>query len=118
MSNIENVNKIEFDYNDKHYCLEYTPDSLARMESAGFVIDEVFTKPNLRIPQLWDGAFIAHESRVSNNIKKAIYKEFKSKKLIEALYQMYNNVTAQLVPDLDDDNTEDNEGNVKWRALP
>lgn len=116
MSN-ENVNKIEFDYNDKHYCLEYTPDSLARMEAQGFAVDEVFTRPNLRIPQLWDGAFMAHEPRTSSTIKKKIYEEFKSKKLIQTLYQMYNNVTAQLVPDIDDID-DDNEGNAKWRALP
>ena len=113
----ENVNKIEFDYNGKHYCLEYTPDSLARMEAAGFVAEEVFTKPNLRIPQLWEGAFIAHESRVSSTIKKAIWKDFKGKKLVQTLYQMYNNVTAQLIPDIDDDD-EDDEGNAKWTALP
>ena len=111
----ENINRIEFDYNGKHYCLEYTPDTLARMEASGFILDEVTTKPNLRIPQLWEGAFLAHESRVSKTVRNAIFKAFKSDELIKTLYAMYNNVSAQL---MGEDSDEENQGERKWTALP
>ena len=31
MSDIQKTNKIEFEYNGKAYCLEYTPDTIKRM---------------------------------------------------------------------------------------
>lgn len=111
----ENINRIEFDYNGKHYCLEYTPDTLSRMEASGFVLEECATKPNLRIPQLWDGAFLAHESRVSATIRKKIYDEFKEEELFKTLYAMYNNVSSQL---LGNQEGEEGVGERKWKALP
>ena len=117
MENQEAINKIEFDYEGHHYVLEYTPESIKRMESAGFVIGELYDKPQLRIEQLWDGAFIAHESRVSANVRKNLFNQMKCKKIIRVLAEMYNNVLSQLVPDIDSDD-EEYTGNVKWTATP
>lgn len=115
MPDIKQVNQINFDYDGKHYCLEYTPKSISRMEAAGFVLEEIYSKPNLRIPQLWDGAFIAHESRVSTTVKNELFEKMKCKKLVRVLAEMYNNVTSQLVPDIDSED-EEYTGNVEWTA--
>ena len=112
---MDNKNQIHFDYEGHHYCLEYTPASVTRMEQNGFIVGEVFDKPNLRIPQLWDGAFIAHESRASATTRKDIYDQMKCKKLIRVLMEMYNNVSAQLIPDIDSED-EEYTGNLEWTA--
>ena len=36
---IKPVNQINFDYDGKHYCLEYTRDTVKQMEGAGFTIN-------------------------------------------------------------------------------
>ena len=36
MSDIKTANCINFDYNGKHYCLEYSREAVKRMEAAGF----------------------------------------------------------------------------------
>ena len=116
ISENSDVNKIDFDYNGKHYCLEYTPDSIKRMEAAGFSMNDLFDKPQTRIEQLWAGAFIAHERKVSSTIVKKLYDEMKSKKLVGTLITMYNNTLQNLVPDLESDDGEEQMGNVKWTA--
>lgn len=105
------VNQINFDFNGKHYCLEYTPDSIKQMEAAGFSISDFADKPQTRIEQLWTGAFIAHCRKTSTNVIKELYSKMKDKEgLVSALLEMYNNTLSNLMPD------EDDEGNVEWTA--
>ena len=35
MADIKKVNQINFDYNGKHYCLEYTRETVKQMEAMG-----------------------------------------------------------------------------------
>ena len=109
----QRINQINFDYMDRHYCLEYTPDSIKQMESAGFNINDIGDRPATRIEQLWAGAFLANHKRVSNTIIKELYSKMKDKEtLLKNLTEMYNNAMLYLMPD------EDNEGNVTWTATP
>ena len=104
------MNQINFDYNDKHYCLEYTPESIKQMEAAGFSINDFSDKPQTRIEQLWAGAFLAHNRKTSNNVMKELYGKMKDKdKLLEAL----RNMVAETYNSLMD---EGDEGNVEWTA--
>lgn len=105
------MNQINFDYNDKHYCLEYTPESIKQMEAAGFSINDFNDKPQTRIEQLWTGAFLAHNRKTSNNVMKELYGKMKDKEtLVTTLLEMYNATLFNLMPD------EDDEGNVEWTA--
>ena len=105
------MNQINFDYNDKHYCLEYTPESIKQMEAAGFSINDFSDKPQTRIEQLWAGAFLAHNRKTSNNVMKELYGKMKDKEmLVTTLLEMYNATLSNLMPD------EDDEGNVEWTA--
>lgn len=111
MADINRVNQINFDYNGKHYCLEYTPESIKQLESAGFTLNDIQDKPATRIEQLWAGAFLANHRRVSNTIQKEIYKSMKDReKLVHALTEMYMNTLNYLMPD------EEESGNVEWTA--
>ena len=106
---IKPVNQINFDYDGKHYCLEYTRDTVKQMEGAGFTINDTGDKPATRIEQLWAGAFLANHKRVSSTIIKELYDKMKDKDaLLKKLAEMYNATLDYL---LDDD-----EGNVEWTA--
>lgn len=111
MAENSTVNQINFDYLGKHYCLEYTPDTVKQMEASGFCINDVGDKPATRIEQLWAGAFLAnHRRNTSNTVVKEIYKHMKNKEeLLQKLTEMYNNALNYLMPD-------DDEGNVEWTA--
>lgn len=111
VSDIQKANMIEFEYNDKHYCLEYTPDSIKQMEANGFSINDIGDKPATRIEQLWQGAFLANHRRVSNTVVTELFRKMKNREaLLRKLTEMYNGALEYLLPD------EDNEGNVDWTA--
>lgn len=109
----KNVNQINFDYNGKHYCLEYTLDTIKRMEAIGFDLDDIGSKPATRLEQLWHGAFLANCRKTSDTVIKDLFKKMRNKdELFTTLTTMYNNTLSQLAPD------EDDEGNVEWTATP
>lgn len=111
MADINSVNQINFDYDGKHYCLEYTRDTVKQMEAGGFTLNDLSDKPATRIEQLWAGAFLAHERRTSNAVIRELYSKMKDKELLlKKLTEMYNNALNYLVP------AEDDEGNVEWTA--
>lgn len=106
------VNQINFDYNGKHYCLEYTRDTVKLMEASGFNLNDMGDKPATRIEQLWAGAFLANHRKVSNSVVHELYGKMKDKEtLLQKLTEMYNNTLNYLMPDAEDD-----EGNVEWTA--
>ena len=110
---MDKINQINFDYLGKHYCLEYTPDSIKQMEASGFSINDIADRPATRIEQLWAGAFLANHKRVSNNIIKELYSKMKDPEgLVKTLTEMYNNSLFYLMPD------EEDQGNVEWTATP
>lgn len=107
------VNQINFEYNDKTYCLEYTRETVKIMEAGGFSINDIGSKPATRIEQLWAGAFLANHRKVSNKVIEELYGKMKNKELLlQKLTEMYNNTLSYLIPDKD----EDDAGNVDWTA--
>jgi len=112
MSDIQKVNQINFEYNGKAYCLEYTPETIKQMEASGFNISEIGEKPATRIEQLWTGAFLAHHRKaIGDGVAMKILKAMKEReKLLTTLTKMYNATLEYLLPD------EDDEGNVEWTA--
>ena len=108
---MSNVNQINFDYNGKHYCLEYTLETIKQMEANGFNINDFEARPATRIEQLWAGAFLANCRKTSSTIIKELFKKMRNKdSLLETLTAMYNNTLYAMMPD------EDDEGNVEWTA--
>lgn len=72
-----NKTKIEFDYNGKHYVLEYTAASLKKMERSGVKFskldDMVFSAPEI----LFRGAFYANHPTESPVTIHEIYRALK-----------------------------------------
>lgn len=107
------VNQINFDYNGKHYCLEYNREAVKRMEAAGFKPGESGATPLIELDMLWAGAFYKnHRKESSNVIEKLLDKMNNKGKLLETLRDMIADTYNSLI----DESGEDNEGNVDWTA--
>lgn len=108
------MSKINLTYEKKEYVLEYNRQSVKTMESQGFVLEELTTKPMTMIPLLFSGAFIKNHSGkdgVKRKVVDEIFNEISDKTaLMEALMEMYAETLATL--------TEDNSGgNVTWAMV-
>jgi hypothetical protein len=104
--------QINFEYNGKEYCLEYTRESIKQMEREGFRSSDVIEKPMSTLPKLFAGAFKAHHKfGTKQNEIDAMFDRFKNKDaLFEKLAEMYN---APMEAMLD----EPEEGNaIAWEA--
>ena len=108
---------ISFDYNGKHYCLEYTRATVQLMERAGFCPNDIDQKPALRLEQMWAGAFLKNHRNVSDRvISELLDKMGDRKKLFGILQDMISETYNALVEDNDTD--EGDQGNVvNWTAM-
>ena len=102
------MSKIVLNYEKKEYVLEYNRQSVKTMESQGFVLDEIATKPMTMIPMLFSGAFIKNCRGTKRAVIDEIYDGIGDKTaLMEALMEMYAETLSTLTDDV-------GEGNVTW----
>lgn len=102
------MKQIKFTYKDQNYILEYTRKTIKVMESNGFNINDIDTKPMVTIPALFKGAFLSKHRFVKDELIDEIYKQMQHKdELVEALMDMY----ADAIQSLFD---EPEEGNLEW----
>lgn len=106
------VNQINFDYDGKHYCLEFSREAVKRMEAAGFKPGESGSTPLIELDMLWAGAFYKNHRNVSSRVIEKLLDEIGNQdKLLETLRIMVSETYNSLRSD-----DEDNEGNLKWTA--
>ena len=104
--------QLNFTYQGKEYCLEYTRKSVEQMEKRGFIASEIQDKPMTTLPVLFAGAFLAHHRFEKPEVIDEIYRKMPNKdELIGKLAEMYNEPILALVGE-----PEDNEGNIDWTA--
>ncbi len=102
--------RIEFDYNGKHFCLQYTRETVKMMEAAGYNPSEAGSRPLIETEQLWAGAFLANHRKESQTVIKKMYDEMsKRDELLDILRDMIAETYMSLISD---------EGNVEWTATP
>ena len=102
--------KINITYENRTYTLEFTRESVRTMESMGFIADELFTKPALRIPELFYGAFAAHHRGIKRKDVDRMFNGLQGRSdLIQKLVEMYRDTLNTLM-----DEPEGAEGNVTW----
>ena len=105
------MSKIVLTHENKEYELEYNRQSVKLMESQGFVLDEITSKPVTMIPLLFSGAFLKNCKGTKRSVIDEIYNGIGDKSnLLEALMEMY----AETLSTLTDDG---NEGNVSWTLV-
>ena len=104
--------KIKFEYNGRNYTLEYSRETVKQMESHGFKINEIDSKPQTMITMLFAGAFLMHHRNVFTKRKliDEIFSKFTNRdSLVETLAEMYQEPVLSLL-----DEPEEDEGNIKW----
>ena len=102
--------QIKFKYDGLEYTLEYSRATAQQIEKAGFSLEQLQVQPNVQIPLLIQGAFLAHHRRIKDETMNAIIKRLAGKdELIAKLVEMYADTTQTLFDDPD-------EGNLEWEA--
>ena len=106
------MSKIAITYDKKEYVLEYSRQSVKTMESQGFVLDELTSKPMTMIPMLFNGAFIKNHKGMKRALMDEIYEGLGDKTgLMEALMEMYADTLSTLTDD------KGGEGNATWAIV-
>lgn len=104
--------QLNFTYQGKEYCLEYTRKSVEMLEKSGFVASDMKDKPMTTLPALFAGAFLANHRFVKQEVIDEIFSKMTNKsELIGKLAEMYNEPIMTLI-----DEPEDAEGNLDWTA--
>lgn len=104
--------QLNFTYQGKDYCLEYTRKSVEMLEKSGFVASDIKDKPMTTLPALFAGAFLANHRFVKQEVIDEIFSKMTNKsELIGKLAEMYNEPIMTLI-----DEPEDAEGNLDWTA--
>ena len=99
--------RIKFEYEGQQYTLEYTRDSVCKMEDRGFDPESYNTKRISFVRELFAGAFIAHHSNLPMKKIDEIYDSLEGKdELLAKLAEMYAEPVNTLVVS----------GNVKWET--
>jgi len=107
------MSKINLTYDKKEYVLEYSRQSVRTMESQGFVLDEISSKPVTMIPMLFNGAFIKNHRGIKRNVMDDIFDNISDKTaLMQALIEMYAETLSTLTED-----REEAEGNATWALV-
>ena len=105
------MSKIVLNYEDKEYELEFNRQSVKMMESQGFVLDEITSKPMTMIPLLFSGAFIKNCRGTKRSVIDDIFDGIADKtSLMQALMEMYAETLSTLTDDV-------SEGNVSWTLV-
>ena len=109
--------QITVTYKNEKYTLEYTRLTAKAIESQGFVLDELTSKPNLMIPLLVQGAFIRYHRGIKQKLVEEIYENIINKSgmdgeegFIGVLADMY----AETVSTLTDENAVDEGNAATW----
>ena len=103
---------ITLDVEGTKYTLEYTRDSAKAIEKQGFTSAGLNETPNITVPLLVHGAFLAHHRLTSNTAIDRIYASIcKKDEFVIKLAEMYSDVTSTLFDDPDE-----SAGNPNWVA--
>lgn len=101
--------KIRLTYKGIEYTLEYTRKTVEMMETAGFNMDDITTKPMTAIPMLFRGAFLAHHKNIEQSLCDEIMNQVTD---IKGLIRELNNMYVEPINAMLDD--EGAEKNATW----
>lgn len=106
------MSKIALTYNEKEYELEFNRQSVRMMESQGFVLDQISSKPVTMIPMLFSGAFAKNHRGIKRSLIDEIFDEIADKTgLLNALMEMYAETLSTLTEE------KEVEGNATWAVV-
>ncbi len=106
--------QIEFEYEDKKYCLEFNRDAIKIMERQGFDLESFTNKPMTMVELAFEGAFLKNHRNINASKVKEIYENLGQKRelaneLITMISETYNSL-------FDDENKDDSK-NISWKTV-
>ena len=102
--------KIEFDFDGKHFTLEFTRSTVTAMQRQHFSTELVSKEPSVYIPMLFAGAFAANHKYMKPDVIEKIYEKIPNRvDMVTALMEMYAEPVNAMFED-----PEESEGNVQW----
>ena len=104
--------KIEFTRDRKNYVLEYTADSLKKMEKRGFSFSKIEDQVLNAMDEMFCGLFIENHDDVPKKERLEIVREFTEAS--EDGEQIESVITAMLNEGLEE--LRQHKGNVSWRV--
>lgn len=107
--------KIEFQFENQEYCLEYNRDSIKAMELQGFNYQEFYNKPALMTDMLFEGAFIKNHRNIKRTKIQDIYDNLQNKtELISVLIDMVKESYEEL---FGEEEGKDDSKNTEWKIV-
>lgn len=107
--------KIKLNYKDKEYILEFNRKTITDLESMGFVLGEVTTKPATMLPLAFRGAFLKNHRFVKETVIDDMFEHISDKQgLIQKLSEMITETYTSL---LNGEELEEDEKNVSWEIV-
>lgn len=105
--------KIEFDYGEKRYTLEYCRKTVKMMEDAGFKLADLAERPMSFVPVLFAGAWRMHHPGQKQDLIEEVYGLLGDKQeLLAQLTAMYNEPYETLFEEPEDESKK-----VAWTAV-
>lgn len=104
--------KIEFDYKDKHYVLEYTAESLKQMERGGFNFATLGERVLSAAEDLFYGAFLANHKDTPQELAKEIYEAIEAESDGESLRAALDEMVAEAIESIGN-----KKGNLHWKVV-
>lgn len=96
--------KITFEADGSKYVLEYSKKTVRALESRGFSMRDVQSKPMTCLPMLFEGAFALHHPKMtSDDIQKIFGRMNNREELFNALVDMFNAPVEGLFEDPDEE---------------
>ena len=103
--------RIGFDYQGKHYTLEFTAQSLKAMEEGGFDFTTIDSKIMTGPENVFIGAFIANHADTPIEKRLEIYQQLKDEKIGQSS-MLYTTLLAMIGEAYDELTTH--LGNIAW----
>lgn len=115
---------IEFDYGGRHYKLEYTANTLKKMERAGIKFAKLDERVLSAVEDLFWGAFLANHPSITRKETNEIYRALKRTaedseveydedgEEVDALQEALSVMLSEAVDEL---SGRGKEGNVSWK---
>ena len=106
--------KIEFDYENQHYTLEYNRQSIVLMEQNGFIAEEYVKKPMTMIGLAFKFAFYKNHPKTTQEQIDKIFDSFPNKQeLNTALISMIGECYDSLIAG----DPEKESKNIEWKIV-
>lgn len=104
--------KIEFEYMGKSYTLEYTAESLKKMERGGFDFTNIDKRVLTLGEDLFYGAFLANHADTPQETAKAIYDAMAADSGEETLIGVLDEMLGEAIESI-----TNKRGNLRWKVV-